>query len=44
MNAAVPNGEGGMAALMGLEDEVVLECCEKQKGRSAPLTTMHLAR
>ena len=26
MNAAVPNGEGGMAALMGLEDTVVVEC------------------
>ncbi len=36
MNAAVPNGEGGMAALMGLEDAVVLECCEKADGTVSP--------
>ena len=32
MSAAVPIGEGGMAALIGLEDELVLECCEKADG------------
>tara|TARA_A100000164_G_scaffold175354_1_gene155710 strand:- start:163 stop:780 length:618 start_codon:yes stop_codon:yes gene_type:complete len=36
MNAAVPNGEGGMAALMGLEDTVVVECCEKAEGTVSP--------
>ena len=36
MNAAVPNGEGGMAALMGLDDEGVLECCEKADGAVSP--------
>ena len=36
MNAAVPNGEGGMAALMGLDDEIVLECCEKVDGTVSP--------
>ena len=36
MNAAVPNGEGGMAALMGLEDAVVVECCENAEGMVNP--------
>ena len=36
MNAAVPNGEGGMAALMGLEDAEVVECCEKAEGTVSP--------
>ena len=36
MNAAVPNGQGGMAALMGLGDELVLECCEKADGTVSP--------
>jgi len=32
MQDAVPNGEGAMAAVLGLEDEVVVEVCEKVDG------------
>ena len=32
MNAAVPRGEGAMAAVMGLEDQQVVECCDQVSG------------
>ena len=32
MNAAVPKGEGAMAAVMGLEDQQVVECCDQVEG------------
>ena len=32
MSAAVPAGEGAMAAIMGLEDKQIVECCEKVDG------------
>ncbi len=32
MEAAVPRGQGGMAAVMGLDDEVVIACCESIDG------------
>ena len=32
MNAAVPKGEGAMAAVMGLEDQQVAECCDQIDG------------
>ena len=28
MQAAVPNGEGSMAAVLGLDDEAIAQCCE----------------
>ena len=32
MSAAVPAGEGAMAAILGLEDKQIVECCEKVDG------------
>ena len=32
MAAAVPEGEGGMAALIGLDDDAVIELCERLSG------------
>ena len=36
MQEAVPEGEGAMAAILGLDDEVVAECCEKVEGVVSP--------
>ena len=36
MQQAVPNGEGAMAAVLGLDDEQVLACCEAVAGVVAP--------
>lgn len=36
MQEAVPQGEGAMAAILGLDDEVVAECCEKVEGVVSP--------
>jgi [acyl-carrier-protein] S-malonyltransferase len=32
MEAAVPSGQGGMAAIMGLEDQTVIELCNATEG------------
>lgn len=32
MQQAVPNGQGGMAAVLGLEDATVRECCDSVEG------------
>jgi [acyl-carrier-protein] S-malonyltransferase len=36
MQQAVPNGEGAMAAVLGLDDDQVLACCEAAAGVVAP--------
>jgi [acyl-carrier-protein] S-malonyltransferase len=36
MQDAVPEGEGAMAAILGLDDEVVAGCCEKVDGVVSP--------
>lgn len=36
MQAAVPEGEGAMAAILGLDDDVIAACCEKAGGVVAP--------
>ena len=32
MQAAVPNGQGTMAAVLGLDDEAIAQCCEQVAG------------
>jgi len=36
MQEAVPEGEGAMAAILGLDDDVVAECCENVEGVVSP--------
>ena len=36
MQAAVPRGEGAMAAILGLDDEVVEQCCAAAEGVVSP--------
>ncbi len=36
MQEAVPEGEGAMAAILGLDDDVVAECCAKVDGVVSP--------
>jgi [acyl-carrier-protein] S-malonyltransferase len=36
MQEAVPEGEGAMAAILGLDDDVVADCCEKVEGVVSP--------
>ena len=36
MEAAVPRGQGGMAAIMGLDDAQISECCDSVDGVVAP--------
>ena len=36
MQEAVPEGEGAMAAILGLDDEVVGECCDSVEGVVSP--------
>ena len=36
MQQAVPEGEGAMAAILGLTDEQILECCDSIDGAVAP--------
>ncbi|MGE0623059.1 MAG: ACP S-malonyltransferase [Pseudomonadales bacterium] len=36
MQEAVPQGEGAMAAILGLEDDVVAQCCEAVDGVVSP--------
>ena len=36
MQGAVPAGEGAMAAILGLDDDVVAECCEGVDGTVSP--------
>ena len=36
MQLAVPEGEGAMAAILGLEDEVIFQCCGQAAGVVAP--------
>ena len=36
MQGAVPAGQGSMAAILGLDDEVVEECCQEIDGTVAP--------
>lgn len=36
MQAAVPEGEGAMAAILGLDDDVVAACCKEAGGVAAP--------
>ena len=36
MQKAVPEGEGAMAAILGLTDEQILECCDGISGAVAP--------
>ena len=36
MQAAVPRGQGTMAAVLGLEDAAIAECCEQVDGKVGP--------
>ena len=36
MQAAVPEGEGAMAAILGLDDDVIATCCDEAGGVVAP--------
>ena len=36
MEAAVPRGQGGMAAIMGLDDDAIAACCDAVDGVVAP--------
>ena len=36
MQAAVPEGEGAMAAILGLDDDVIAACCDEAGGVVAP--------
>lgn len=41
MQEAVPVGEGSMAAIIGLSDEVILEACEKASNEAEPVQAVN---
>ena len=36
MQAAVPDGQGSMAAVLGLDDEAIAQCCDQVEGEVSP--------
>jgi [acyl-carrier-protein] S-malonyltransferase len=41
MQEAVPEGEGSMAAIIGLDDEIIRECCEAAENDSEVVTAVN---
>ena len=44
MQAAVPNGQGTMAAVLGLDDAAIAQCCEQVAGEVDAATIMRRGR